>query len=169
LESGVVPTITQSQRPLPQYCERPFHRHSPIRTVMLELCYVDDVVESFLSEIDGNRWMATPEAGFIAIPIQLGDLAGRIQAFHEMRRHSRCQTFSDRLTEPFTLRIFHTCLRGNTTESCGKVRRSRKSGGIYKRKALRTNIRLKNPPWGNARKHYHHTKTEKFLVVEGTD
>ena len=55
----------------------------PAREV--ELSYVDDVVTAFLAEIDGRQ--AGGEAGqeIPSYPIRLGDLAGRIQAFHEMR------------------------------------------------------------------------------------
>src|SRR3984885_1353079 len=55
----------------------------PAREV--ELTYVDDVVGAFLAEIDGRQ--AGGEAGqeIPSYPVQLGDLAGRLQAFHDMR------------------------------------------------------------------------------------
>jgi len=63
---------------------------------MLELCYVDDVVESFLSEIDGKQVDGDPGSRVHCYSIQLGDLAGRIQAFHEMRSSLTLPDFSDR-------------------------------------------------------------------------
>jgi UDP-2-acetamido-2,6-beta-L-arabino-hexul-4-ose reductase len=55
----------------------------PAREV--ELSYVDDVVVAFLAEIDGRKSAGEAGADIPEYSIQLGDLAGRIQAFHEMR------------------------------------------------------------------------------------
>ena len=137
---------------------------------MLELVYVDDVVEAFLKELDNP---AAP-SGFVrpdAIPsftIMLGDLADRIRYFHEMRSSLRVPDFSVR----FNQQLYATYLsyveperweygldiksddRGNLAEfikspSFGQVFISRTRPGITR---------------GN---HYHHTKTEKFFVVAG--
>src|ERR1017187_9828288 len=51
----------------------------------LELSYVDDVVAAFLSEIDGRQTAGEAGVDIQSYRILLGDLAGRIQAFHEMR------------------------------------------------------------------------------------
>ena len=133
----------------------------------VELSYVDDVVAQFLSDLDspfeGNEGRPIPSHR-----IQLGDLAGRIQAFHDMRSTVTLPDFSD----SFNRSLYATYLsyvplhslqgglevkadaRGSLAEflkqtSFGQVFVSRTKPGITR---------------GN---HFHHSKTEKFFVVEG--
>ena len=138
----------------------------PVRE--LELSYVDDVVAAFLSEVDGRRTAGEAGADIRSFRIQLGDLAGRIQAFHEMRTTLTLPDFA----EWFNRALYATYLsyvpyaamqqdleiksdaRGSLAEFIkqthfGQVFVSRTKPGITR---------------GN---HYHHTKTEKFFVVEG--
>lgn len=134
----------------------------------VELSYVDDVVKSFLGEIDG-RCMAGDAADEIpTYKIQLGDLAGRIQAFHAMRSTLTLPDFADwfnRALYATYLSYVHPSAvqydldtksdaRGSLAEFIkqdhfGQIFISRTKPGITR---------------GN---HYHHTKTEKFFVVEG--
>jgi len=138
---------------------------------MLELAYVDDVVAAFLKEIDEP---SRPKGSLVspdAIPsysLTLGDLAERINSFHEMQLSLRVPDFSIR----FNQQLYATYLsyveperwqygldiksdtRGNLAEfikspSFGQVFVSRTRPGITR---------------GN---HYHHTKTEKFFVIAG--
>jgi UDP-2-acetamido-2,6-beta-L-arabino-hexul-4-ose reductase len=135
----------------------------------LDLSYVDDVVAAFLAELDDDGPGQSQEGPEISsYRIRLGDLAGRIQAFHEMKATLRLPDF----TEPFNRALYATYLscvpedgreyqldiksdpRGSLAEfvkgeSFGQIFVSRTRPGITR---------------GN---HYHHTKTEKFLVVEG--
>ncbi len=134
----------------------------------VELSYVDDVVGAFLTEIHGQEGVAEAGAEIPVYRIQLGDLAGRIQAFHEICSTLTLPDFSN----PFNRALYATYLsyvpadarrhdleiksdaRGNLAEfikqkSLGQIFVSRTKPGITR---------------GN---HYHHTKTEKFLVVEG--
>lgn len=146
--------------------DMPIAISDPAREV--ELSYVDDVIAAFLAEIDGG--LAAGEAG-VQIPsyrIQLGDLARRIQAFHEMRASLTLPDFADW----FNRALYATYLsyvppaemqhnleiksdaRGSLAEFIkqshfGQVFVSRTKPGVTR---------------GN---HYHHTKTEKFFVVEG--
>lgn len=133
----------------------------------LDLTYVDDVVAAFLAEMDGDaHGQDVPE--IVTYRLTLGDLAGRIQAFHEMRSTLRLPDFAD----PFNRALYATYLsylaedrreyqldiksdpRGSLAEfvksdAFGQIFVSRTRPGITR---------------GN---HYHHTKTEKFFVVEG--
>jgi UDP-2-acetamido-2,6-beta-L-arabino-hexul-4-ose reductase len=134
----------------------------------LELSYVDDVVAAFLSEIDGRQTAGEAGADIPSYRIQLGDLAGRIQSFHEMGTTLTLPDFA----EWFNRALYATYLsyvpqaalqqyleiksdvRGSLAEFIkqehfGQVFVSRTKPGITR---------------GN---HYHHTKTEKFFVVEG--
>jgi len=136
----------------------------------IDLVYVDDVVERFVAELNDP---AGPHGDFAPadIPstrITLEDLAGRIQAYHDMKNSLMVPDFSERFnqclystylsyTEPETWGYgldIKSDARGNLAEfiksrHCGQIFVSRTHPGITR---------------GN---HYHHTKTEKFLVVAG--
>ncbi len=149
--------------------DRPIQINEPGR--MLELAYVDDVAAAFLKEIDEP---SRPKGSLVSpdvIPsysLTLGDLAGRINSFHEMQFSLRVPDFSIR----FNQQLYATYLsyveperweygldiktdgRGSLAEfikspSFGQVFLSRTRPGITR---------------GN---HYHHTKTEKFFVIAG--
>ena len=129
------------------------------------LAYVDDVVAAFLAAAKA------PDCHHGAIPtttITLGELAARIQFFHNMPKTLMIPDMSDR----FNQQLYTTYLsylpkeqwgytptintddRGNLAEllkspSFGQMFVSRTKPGITR---------------GN---HYHHTKTEKFIVISG--
>jgi UDP-2-acetamido-2,6-beta-L-arabino-hexul-4-ose reductase len=144
----------------------PISVSDPAREV--ELSYVDDVVAAFLAEIDGRQ--AAGEAG-TEIPkykIQLGDLAGRIQALHAMRTTLTLPDFSDWFNRalyamylsyvPQELRKYNLEIKSDPRGSLAEFIKQRHFGQIF---VSRTKPGITR---GN---HYHHNKTEKFLVVEG--
>ncbi|HBY93754.1 MAG TPA: capsular biosynthesis protein [Chloroflexi bacterium] len=135
----------------------------------LDLIYVDDVVQHFLQELQ------SPEPGGVycrevepAYQITLGRLVELIRSFRQMRQTLMVPD----LGEPFVRKLYGTYLaylppdnfaygldqkcdpRGSLAEfiktpSSGQIFVSRTAPGVTR---------------GN---HYHHTKTEKFLVLEG--
>jgi UDP-2-acetamido-2,6-beta-L-arabino-hexul-4-ose reductase len=134
----------------------------------LELCYVDDVVADFLSEIDGPQAAGDPGAGIKCYRLQLGDLAGRIQAFHEMRTSLTLPDFSDWFNRAlYATYLSHVPLaeieyslkfKSDARGSLAEFIKQRHFGQLF---VSRTRPGITR---GN---HYHHTKTEKFFVVEG--
>jgi UDP-2-acetamido-2,6-beta-L-arabino-hexul-4-ose reductase len=138
----------------------------PVREV--ELSYVDDVVAAFLTEIDEPD--VAGEAGE-EIPrycIQLGDLAGRIQAFHEMRATLTAPNFADWFNRalyatylsyvPPAARPYNLDIKSDARGSLAEFIKEKHFGQIF---VSRTK------PGVTRGNHYHHTKTEKFFVVEG--
>jgi UDP-2-acetamido-2,6-beta-L-arabino-hexul-4-ose reductase len=134
----------------------------------IDLTYIDDVVAAFIAELEpglpGFRF-AQP---LPSRRITLGDLAEKIKSFREMRTSLNLPNFED----SFERALYSTYLsylnkdafeygldiksdqRGSLAEflkssSMGQIFVSRTKPGITR---------------GN---HYHHTKTEKFLVLEG--
>lgn len=135
----------------------------------LDLIYADDVVQHFLQELQ------SPEPGGVyyrevepAYQITLGRLVGLIRSFRQMPQTLMMPDLGD----AFVRKLYATYLsylpsdnfaydldqkrdpRGSLAEfikapSCGQIFVSRTAPGITR---------------GN---HYHHTKTEKFLVLEG--
>jgi UDP-2-acetamido-2,6-beta-L-arabino-hexul-4-ose reductase len=135
----------------------------------LELVHVDDVVRAFLSEL-----AAPPPAGVtsrVVAPtfhVTLGELAERIRSFPAMRATLQVPDFADDLTrklygtylsylpsDGFAYPLEQKCdARGCLAEFVksapfGQIFVSRTRPGVTR---------------GN---HYHHTKTEKFLVLHG--
>lgn len=148
----------------------------------LELVYIDDVIEAFLGvlgecEAESGKRGARSSGRAVAcefrevgrsFKVTLGEVAARIQLFRESRRSLVLPDFSD----PFNRCLYATYLsyldgpefvyaleqktdpRGALAEfvkspSAGQIFVSRTKAGVTR---------------GN---HYHHTKTEKFLVLEG--
>ncbi len=136
------------------------------------LVHVDDVVQAFLAAGEEGRGQKTEGSGYYqAMPIYtvtLGRLAELIRSF----RASRQTLLAPDLSDPFIHKLYGTFLsyltpddfaydltqrtdpRGSLAEfikspSFGQVFVSRTKPGITR---------------GN---HFHHTKTEKFLVLEG--
>jgi len=159
---------------------------------IVKLAYVDDVVDAFLKEMDegrvqsskckvqsgGNKSLCTLNSELCAIvkpcenipatTVTLGDLADRIRFFHDMPLTLMIPDMSDR----FNQQLYTTYLsyvpheqwsysppistdeRGNLAElvksqTFGQLFVSRTKPGVTR---------------GN---HYHHTKTEKFMVISG--
>jgi UDP-2-acetamido-2,6-beta-L-arabino-hexul-4-ose reductase len=145
----------------------------PVRR--LELAYVDDVVAAMVSVLTQSTDTNSLDLGKIRWPqipktfhVTLGELAMRISLFREMRKTLNMPDFGDQLNRC----LYATYLsylapddfaypldikadsRGSLAEfvkikSGGQIFVSRTAPGITR---------------GN---HYHHTKTEKFLVIEG--
>jgi UDP-2-acetamido-2,6-beta-L-arabino-hexul-4-ose reductase len=136
----------------------------------LELVYIDDVIEGLLGVLDRS-----PEPGaaeYREIPrsfrVKLGELAGCIQTFRESRASLRLPSFED----PFVGCLYATYLsylpeaefayalepRNDPRGSLAEFMKSEQFGQIF---VSRTKPGITR---GN---HYHHSKTEKFLVLEG--
>lgn len=137
----------------------------------LELVYVDDVVAAILDEIDSKETIpgfrfAEEIEGFV---VTLGDLAETIRASRESRTTCMLPEFSDR----FTACLYATYLSylddndlaydlEQKTDARGALAEFVKSPHIGQVFVSRTKPGITR---GN---HYHHTKVEKFFVVEGT-
>lgn len=140
----------------------------------LTLAYIDDVVATFLVEAEialasqnaseGLKWLEIEPT----YQVKLGDLAERIRSFKKGRETNYSPDFTDSFvhklyatylsfldSEQFSYDLQqHSDPRGSLAEfikfsSFGQIFVSRTKPGITR---------------GN---HYHHTKTEKFLVLEG--
>jgi UDP-2-acetamido-2,6-beta-L-arabino-hexul-4-ose reductase len=134
----------------------------------LELSYVDDVVTAFLSEIDGRKAAIVAGADIPNYRIRLGDLAGRIMVFHEMRTTLILPDFADWFNRalyatylsylPKEAREHHLEIKSDSRGSLAEFIKQKHFGQIF---VSRTKPGITR---GN---HYHHTKAEKFFVLEG--
>lgn len=134
----------------------------------IDLSYVDDVVSVFLREINPLEAETVLPVDIRSYRICLGDLAGRIQAFYEMRDTVVVSDFSEwfnrALYASYLSYVPSAALQHNLEAkaddrgSLAEFIKGKTFGQIF---VSRTKP---NVTRGN---HYHHTKVEKFFVVEG--
>ena len=134
----------------------------------IDLTHIDDVVKAFVGEME----LGTPGFRFAeplsAMRITLGELAAKIRSFRDMRTSLVLPDFSN----DFERALYGTYLtylnekefeyglekRSDQRGSLAEFLKSSSMGQIF---VSRTN------PGVTRGDHYHHTKTEKFLVLEG--
>ena len=137
----------------------------------LTLVYVDDVVERFIQLMDGADRRLDAE-GFETVSPQytttVGELAGQIQAFKE----SRDSLVTERVGSGLVRALYSTYLSYLPPEEFAyRVPRHSDPRGVFVEM-------LKTPDCGQVSYftahpgvtrggHYHHSKTEKFLVIKG--
>lgn len=137
--------------------------------VVMKLAYIDDVVHTFVSLLDG---VVTMQDGFCIVQpmhtISLGDIVELIRSFKTSRDTRSIPNMGD----PFVKKLYSTYLsylpvdqfsyplkmnvddRGSFTEFIKTPDRGQVSVNISKPGITKGN-------------HWHHTKNEKFLVVSG--
>lgn len=138
-------------------------------TALLELAYIDDVLEEFLRAFEGNP---TTSQNYCIVPvthnIYLGELADLIRSFKESRISLAIPAMNAELTkklystylsflpeENFSYNLkMNIDTRGSFTEFLRTPDRGQVSVNISKPGITKGN-------------HWHHTKNEKFLVVSG--
>ncbi|AYE52413.1 capsular polysaccharide biosynthesis protein CapF [Priestia megaterium NCT-2] len=145
----------------------PIHVNDP--EVKLKLIYIDDVIEELINALKGKE---NGSGKFCEVSTvytaTLGEIANLIYSFKESRSE---RTIPD-VSEPFVKNLYSTYLsylpedqfsyelkmntdnRGSFTEFIKTIDRGQVSINISK-------------PGINKGNHWHHTKTEKFLVVSG--
>jgi len=139
------------------------------RDALINLVYIDDVVEEFINALNGN---ANSKNGFCIVPVEyfvkLGDIVDLIYSY----KNSREDLFIPDMSDEFTKKLYSTYIsslpedrfsyllnshidnRGSFTEFIKTI-----NGG-----QISVNISKPGITKGN---HWHHTKNEKFLVVSG--
>ena len=139
------------------------------REAMLSLVYIDDVVAEFV------RWLRQPPGGLHQGKVEpiyqttLGELADQIAAFAQ----SRETLVSERVGTGLTRALYATYVSYLPPEHFAyPLPRARRRARHLRRDAQdqgqRTILLLHRASWCNTRGgHYHHSKTEKFLVLKG--
>lgn len=137
--------------------------------VLLSLVYIDDVVNEFISALNGKASYNPPFCFVKEIyNVQLGEIVKLVGSFKESREAISIPDMSD----PFTKKLYSTYLsylpvdqfkyplqmnvdeRGSFTEFIRTPDRGQVSINVSKPGIIKGN-------------HWHHTKNEKFLVVSG--
>lgn len=140
------------------------------REHLMSLVYVDDVVDTFISAMEGKENSAKDGLYYVmtVYPVKLGTIADLIYSFKESRHDLSVPDMND----PFTKKLYSTFLsylpfdkfsyplkmnednRGSFTEFLKTQERGQVSVNISKPGITKGN-------------HWHHTKNEKFLVASG--
>ena len=144
----------------------PIQIHDP--TASLNLVYVDDVVTSFVRALEGTssgfiRAQVTPEYA-----VTLVDLEGHIRRFDECRSN----LIVERVGNGFLRALYSTYLTylPSSKFSYELVQHSDERGAFVEMLKTRDSGQFSYftaHPGITRGGHYHHTKTEKFLVVNG--
>jgi UDP-2-acetamido-2,6-beta-L-arabino-hexul-4-ose reductase len=138
----------------------------------IELTYIDDVVAALIGEIpsvDGE-----PESGFAfgknltCYPVTLGELAELITSFSESRKTLLLPGF-DTLLVRALYATYLSYLEGGDFAYSLQIRTDERGclAEMMKSKAFGQIFVSRTKPGITRGNHYHHTKTEKFMVVEG--
>ena len=134
----------------------------------VELSYVDDVVAAFLTESDVRKPAGEPGIEIPRYKIKLGDLAGRIQAFHEMSTTLTLPDFADWFNKALYATYLSYVPPGTRRHNLDVKSDGRGSlAEFIKQKSFGQIFVSRTKPGVTRGNHYHHTKTEKFFVVEG--
>jgi len=136
----------------------------------LELVYIDDVMAAFIRVLDGPPPPAPCTYAEVSptFKVTLGELAAKISSFRDSRKTAVMPSFADGLTR----RLYATYLsylagadfayslavKTDKRGCLAEFMKSEQFGQIF---VSRTK------PGSTRGNHYHHTKTEKFFVVEG--
>lgn len=135
----------------------------------LQLVYIDDVIRHFLSELTTENQPGLSYASIQPVhQIRLGELAQLLQSF----RTSRQTLFTPDFSNPLVHKLYATYLSYLDEHEFGYVLDKR----VDQRGCLAEFI--KSPHFGQIfvsrtapgitrGNHFHHTKTEKFMVLEG--
>jgi UDP-2-acetamido-2,6-beta-L-arabino-hexul-4-ose reductase len=135
----------------------------------IELTYIDDVVEAFIAELEsvspGFRFAQPLES----VRISLGELAEKIYFFKKMRTSLHLPV----LDNDFDHALYGTYLSYLDTRDFeyGLKKRSDQRGSLaefLKSSSMGQIFVSRTKPGITRGDNYHHTKTEKFLVLQGT-
>lgn len=137
---------------------------------VVALTHIDDVVEAFLQELDtaGSRTGFQVVEPLPSHQITLGDLARLIQSFKDLRE----TLILPDLSCPFTRALYSTYLSYLKDDDFGYALQARQDerGSLaeFIKSPYTGQIFVSRTKPGVTRgNHFHHLKTEKFLVLEG--
>ena len=137
----------------------------------LDLVHVDDVITAFLAEMDRPRQhpqgMVAPDP-IPSFTLTLGDLADRLQFFHEMQESLRTPDFSVRFNQQLYATYLWYADPSQAEYGLDVKRDARGSLAEFIKSPWFGQIFVSRTRPGVTRgNHYHHVKTEKFLVLSG--
>ena len=134
----------------------------------LNLVYIDDVVEEFVKVIQGDKYRKKELSVHPVYNIKLGDLADQIKMFRE----SRDSLITEKVGNGFVRKLYSTYLSYLSPEQFAySIPSYGDKRGMFA-EMLKTKDSgqfsfFTSGPGKTRGGHYHHSKNEKFLVVQG--
>jgi UDP-2-acetamido-2,6-beta-L-arabino-hexul-4-ose reductase len=134
----------------------------------IELSYVDDVIAAFCAEIDNPEVRGEAAADIPSYAIRLDDLAGRLQAFRQIKASLVLPDFAHWFNRALYATYLSYVPHGDLLYGLGAKCDARGSlVEFIKQESAGQLFVSRTKPGVTRGNHYHHTKTEKFLVIEG--
>lgn len=139
------------------------------KETVLILCYIDDVIEEFLQALEGNE---TREGDFCRVPVNhqitLGELSDKLYSFKENRE----SLVMPSLENMFDRALYGTFLSYLEDDNFSyKLKKNVDHRGwlaeFIKSQSMGQIFISKTKPGVTRGNHWHHTKVEKFLVIQG--
>jgi UDP-2-acetamido-2,6-beta-L-arabino-hexul-4-ose reductase len=135
---------------------------------VVELTYIDDVVTAFMTELPDKRPGFRMADTLPSHPISLGDLAGLVHGFRDSRTTLQPPEFS----RSFVRALYATYLSYLPTDGFAygldvKTDPRGRLAEFIKQPCFGQLFVSRTRPGITRGNHFHHTKVEKFLVVEG--
>lgn len=136
---------------------------------MFNFVYIDDVINEFLDVIQNGKNTTTKYLNVEPIyPITIGELASTITSFKEGRN----ERILPEVNKDFIKKLYSTYLTYLDSDNFGykllthKDERGSFTEFVKTKDSGQVSINTINPGFTKGN-HYHHTKTEKFLVIKG--
>jgi len=134
----------------------------------IELVYIDDVIAAFVDSLERPRQGYEYRDVSPSFIISLGDLARQIEMFRDIRQSLLLPDFSN----PFTKKLYGTYisyLKENAFSYQLEIREDArgKLAEVLKQPHFGQIFISRTNPGITRGNHFHHTKVEKFLVVDG--
>jgi len=135
---------------------------------LVDLTYIDDVIAAFLAELGDKRPGLRMAEALPSHQISLGELAGLVQGFRDSRTTLQPPEFS----RAFVRELYATYLSYLPTDGFAysldvKTDPRGKLAEFLKQPCFGQLFISRTRPGITRGNHFHHTKVEKFLVVEG--
>jgi UDP-2-acetamido-2,6-beta-L-arabino-hexul-4-ose reductase len=136
-----------------------------------DLAYIDDVIAAFIKEMTEQPERNGYHVETSIIPcknITVGELAERIRFFHDMQTTLLIPDFSDRFNQQLYA-TYLSCLPKERWEYETEIKADHRGNlaELIKSKFFGQIFVSKTKPGITRGNHYHHTKTEKFMVISG--
>jgi UDP-2-acetamido-2,6-beta-L-arabino-hexul-4-ose reductase len=131
----------------------------------IELVYVDDVADAFMAELSNG---CGPIRALPTCTITLGDLAARIQVFHAAHTNLLTPDFAVRFNQQLCATYLSYIPAERRRQQLQPKRDARGELAEFIKSPNFGQIFVSRTKPGITRgNHFHHTKTEKFFVVQG--
>ncbi len=137
---------------------------------LIKLVYIDDVIESFISLLEQNKY--TNEFQYCEVSptyeLSLSKLAERIKSYNEYQINLIIQPVGEGLDRALHSTYLSYLAKNKFSHALKEnIDRRGKFVEVLKTKETGQISYLVAPPGETRGRHFHHTKTEKFIVISG--